>query len=375
MARSETYTWLPLDEWAKIMGYNRWEFNGFAKWPSDQRSCGNVWFQHPEMTDFVTKDELSESIKLAETVIGEYVGYNLLPTWDSAEVQPPRFRVPGYQSNVNVFNRAKSVKLPKAHVYALGQETKAVITAGVAVVRVDRDGDGFAETATVTTTLTDINVNEIRVYYPGESGADGWEIRPIKITGNVIEFPVWLIPKRNLIDGLNPIDLDPSNTANYLTTVDVYRVYNDTTTQATLVYNQGLCVEDGCAYETASNCGYVQNGELGYVVYNRYGYREPDQLWINYYSGWRGNNVRPLVTLDPYWASAVAYLAVSLLDKPLHNVAGGIESQLPSRWQEMLGERNTTKSYAVSQFMAENPFGILTQGAWFAYQRAVARRL
>jgi hypothetical protein len=79
--------------------------------------------------------------------------------------------------------------------------------------------------------------------------------------------------------------------------------------------------------------------------------------------------------LDPYWAAAVAYLAVSLLDKPLHNVAGGIESQLPSRWQEMLGERNTTKSYAVSQFMAENPFGILTQGAWFAYQRAVARRL
>lgn len=375
MANAETYTWLPLDDWAKIMGYNRWEFNGFSQWPSDKRSCGSVWYQHPEQTDMVTKAELAETISLAESMLADYVGYNLLPTWDSIETIPPRFRVPGYTSNVNVFNRPKSVRMPKAHVYALGERTKTAIELGATILRVDRDGDGFDETAQVTTTLTDINVNEVRVYYPGESGDDAWEIRPIKVAGNVIEFAIWQVPLKESVYGLNPVAMDPSDTANYETEVDVYRVYNDTTTQVTLVYNPDAECGTDCEYGTVGNCAWVQNGELGYIVYNPALYREPDQLWVNYYSGWRKNGGRPLVELDPYWAKAVAYLTVGMLDKPLHDVYGGIESQLPSRWQERLDERTPGRTVALSQFMAENPFGIVTQGAWFAYQRAVARRI
>lgn len=381
MARANTYTWLPLDEWARIMGYNRWLFNGFAQWPSDDRSCGAVWYQHPEQTDMATREEISEAISLAEDVISDYVGYNLLPRWDSIEVNPPRFRVPGYRSNVNVFNKPKSVRMPKAHVYALGQVTKTLIEAGATITRIDKDGDGFNETAQLTVAnLTDTDVNEVRVYYPGEDADDAWEIRPIKISGNNIEFPIWAIPLKRLIENLAPIEIDPALTTNYLETVDVYRVYNDTTTQVTLVYQpDSACNETECTYATVGNCGYVQNRELGYVVYNPRLYEEPDEIWVNYYSGWRRNGIRPLVEIDSYWAKAIAYLSVGFLDKPLHDNCGGIESQLPSRWQERIDVRQqdgtSARSVAITQFMAENPFGILTQGSWFAYQRATARRL
>lgn len=379
MARSDiTYTWLPLDEWGRIMGYNLWEFNNWVRSSSDKRDCGATWFQNANQSDNVSRDELAVAIQTAEQLIADYVGYNLLPTWDRTEVIPQRFKVPGYTSNVNVFNRPKSIKLPKAQVYALGQMAKTIILADAAITRISLDGDTFLETASVTVpNLTDVDPNEVRVYYPNTDGSDGWEIRPIKISGNVITFPAYLIPKRNLIDGFVAEPINSANDANYLTVVDVYRVYNDTTNQATLVYNEQPCINPpDCTKTITTNCGYVTDGELGYVVYNPLLYVEPDQVWVNYYSGARGNLTRALVEIDPYWQTAIAYLAAGLIDKELHNCCGGKNPQLASKWQDQLDERTVGKrAFLATQFMTENPFGLLTRGAWFAYQRAVARRI
>lgn len=375
MARSDIYTWLPIDEWGRIMGYNLWEMNGFSQWSSDQRSCGSTWYQSPNETDRVSRDEVAQAIKTAETLICDYVNYYLLPTWDTIEVNPPRFRTPGYKSNVNVRNYPKSVQMPKGHVYALGTKGSTAISTGVAITRVDLDGDSFNETARITVDLTGVDSNEVRVYYPGENGADAWEIRPIKISGNTIEWPIYLIPARALVNPLAPVPINPSDDSNYLTTVDVYRVYNDTSDRVTLVYFEDPACTPTCNYNVSSNCGYVQNQELGYVVYNPSLYTEPDQLWINYYSGYRANRTRSLVELDNYWAVAIAYLAAGLLDKPLYPCVGSQEPQLATHWQDRLDERTASRGWLATAFMAENPFGILTRGSWFAYQRAVARRL
>lgn len=385
MARAETYTWLPLDEWARLLGYNLWHFNGIDIGATyDGYGCGGYWVQYPYQDDKTTRDELAEAIRIAEENISEFVGFHLLPDWNRDILVPTRFHDSLYQNNVTPRGLPKSIQLNKRHVIAGGRRSSSVIEAGVSIVRVDNDNDSFQETATLDVT-TSVDVNEIRVYYPGENGSSAWEIRPVKVVDNgdgtvSISFPMYLALKREHIEGLTAPPVDGTDPTVFIDSVDVYRVYNDTTEQVQVVYapDSGDCLTDpdNCQEISYGNCLYVRNHKLGHVVYNPTLRDEPDKVDIYYFSGWRSHRVdRPNVDLDPYWKSAIAYYAAGLLDKEVHNCCGGNESQLVSRWRVEIDKSSSEGAFQVTTSIVENLFGIATRGAWYAYQRAKGRKV
>jgi hypothetical protein len=129
--------------------------------------------------------------------------------------------------------------------------------------------NGFNETAEIIFATTVTTPDELHVYYPGKSGRDEWEIRPltsITIAGGnaIIRFPKYLIPLENLIErpndpNLATIGVDGDIDANFLT-VDVYRVYGDPATQATFYYEDTLdCSSGDCIPASNSGCLFIRD--------------------------------------------------------------------------------------------------------------------
>jgi len=140
-----------------------------------------------------------------------------------------------------------------------------------------------------------------------------------------------------------------------------------------------------CDLVSVANCGYVRDGELGYVVYNNASAtynilatnRDPNQIELNYFSGHRNRRLsRPLAELDPYWKTAIAYLATAFLDRPIPNSCDGNQPLVASQWQiDLAMSAKGLPSYFVTPFIVENPFGVTTRGAWHAYNKARNKRL
>lgn len=378
MAVANTYTWLPLATWAKIMGYNPWLFAGFSQFLGTIGSeCHDVWFQDPGQSDNLSREELAYAIRDAELQIAEFVGYNLLPEWGQDLVTPPRFHRSELNSDLTTRNRAKSVKVKTNYLIQLGVQTKTLLE-NVAVVPVDLDGDGFNETARITTAHTDLDTNQIRLYYPGESGADEWEIRPVQAKGGgIFEFPMYLIPDPALVFAPVVDPIDPNQATSYIDTVDVYQVYNDTTAPVTLVYDTSDCSD--CNESSTTSCAVIEDHKYGYVKYNptfivsncRY---EPDKIRINYLAGWQGSRGRTLLDLDNYWQTTIAYLTPTFFSKPPTGCCGNEDSDRVTKWQ--LDFRSIEgKGAFVTGFLLENPFGAFTHGAWYAYNRTKNKRV
>lgn len=381
MARSTFNTWLTLDEWARIFKYNKWHFNGFSGFPcQDGYPCKRVWTQCVETADGLSsRDELALAINQAETELAEYVGFNLLPSWDFtvtntiANYDPTAPRTP-----YNARGRPKSVQVSHRLLRALGRRATTTVQASADIVRIDDDGDGFDELATVavdTSSITD--KNEVRVYYPGHAGESAWEIRPLdSVTDSEITFHMSLAAKEEAVECGNCFDpLDPEDTTNFLTTVDVVRVYTDTTTPINLVYQPDVyCETTDFSQQYSPSAGYIDDFRLGYVVYNPLGYNEPENVEIHYYSGFVGSGGRlnrALVELDYTWKLAVAYFAAGLLDNPAPTCCEGeSEGDLVSRWSENISKRTQTEMYSLTNNMLENPLGLMTRGAWYALKIA-----
>jgi len=307
--------------------------------------CGEPFFQYSwQHSDRVGTEDIAMAIQAAEKEIAAEVGYNLLPDWTKEErLTYPRPHFPGAYNlyGYNPRNMLKSVELTKGHVISGGLRTKELIEAGATITRQDDDTDGFQETCKVVVATTVTDINEIRLYYPAKSGSDAWEIRPLKTVaisgGNVtITFDVWQIRAANQMDKFDPDPLDADSAASYETTVDVYRVYNDPSTQVQFMWENypdlnccGTCV--ACSYGTQAGCFHMRNPRLGLVVPTPGTWdsddeefdsaewsacREPDQVRFWYYSGYQDLSLaRPKVQMAPYWEYAVAFYAASKLDR------------------------------------------------------------
>jgi len=186
MARSDVITWLPLDRWAEIIGIHPLHFNGLASTNLIPNNvCGDVYFNYSwQHSDRVGIEDIAMAIQQAEMEISAEVGFNLLPDWTVAERLA--FTQPGIPGVYNLIGRNprgmfNSIELRKGHVISGGVKSKAVVQAGASYVRSDVDSDGFQETCTVTVATSITDPNEIRLYYPAQSGDDAWEIRPIKV--------------------------------------------------------------------------------------------------------------------------------------------------------------------------------------------------
>lgn len=390
MARAETRTWLSLDRWAEIVGINPLHFNQFAS-QSFSDLCGQPWYQFDwQDADRAGREAIAQAIRLAEERMSQYLGYNLLPDWHDEILPYPQPVSPelfGYVYNPRY--AYKSVNLSKAYVISGGVKASSLIEAGVAIVRSDADGDTYEELCTVTVT-TDVADCEIRLYYPGESGADEWEIRPIKISsaGGVatITFKSWQIPDPDKLSTLDPSPLTAETDTNYITTVDVYRVYNDPQTQALFMWEK-LPDEECGSTATAANewstqeaCIQIRNNRLGLAMAMPGTWdatdeqfdiaamalgRDPDKVHFYYYSGWEDKQrTCPRKEMDRTLETAVAHFAATLLDRDVC-ACSNVQNYL-DYWRTDLARIGSDEAFSNSVMVLGNPFGTM-RGAVHAY--------
>lgn len=412
MARASRPTLLSLDRFAKIFQINPVHFAGGAGatvWPA-YGMCNHVWPQWAwQANDVVSREEIAAAIAAAEAQIEQVLGFNMAPRWHAQEVvqwpkpQRPEATIHG----ANTKGLARSLKARWGRVISPGRRTLFALGLDAAVVFSDDDGDGFEETATITISPVDPYTDDLRkvkVYFAGKNGAPEWEIRPVNsrsITVGLDTITItadsWLFIDPALWEaypteqGFQAIDV--STSANYVTVVDVYYEYTDTTAVSSqilwaqehassyAVWPQtctncggagcpvcGLSVQDGCFAIRNANAGMLAPFPAAYndttLQWDRSTaavYREPDMVRLWYQAGaiseryLAGDTDDPL---DDYWAEAIAYLAASRLPKKVCDCSNlGIVFDELQRDLSAQPPSRTIYLGILAPAMITNPFG------------------
>lgn len=391
-----TATWLSIDRWAQIIGMNPLHLHQLSS-PTltPGNVCGDIFFLESwHNADRVGRNDVANAIKQAELAISAEAGYNLLPDWTTEErMEYPRPANPGmlgyYGYNPSGF--MKSVETRKGYVISGGIKTKNLLDDNVAVVRSDADGDGYSETVTVTLAVTFTDTNRIHVYYSQTSGSEDWEIRPItvSISGGfaTIKFYSWQIALRTAQLAMNPSALDADDNASYETTVDVYEIYNDPSTQVQFMWENsadlnccGSCA--ACQFSTQAGCLHLREPRLGLAALSPASWdaasqsftmlewtacREPDQVRLWYYSGYMDNQrARPYVELAPEWEFAIAHFACSFLERPICGCSN--VNQFIEKWRRDAAFVSQQEGgWRLTEQMLSNKLGT-TMGALAAYR-------
>ena len=416
MARAELRPKLALDTWAKIMGVNPLHFNGVFI-PNDPPAvCEQPWLQFAWQTaDRVGREELSRAITQAEADMERHLKYRLVPDWEEDEwhptvrpMRPDLFNL----SSTDIRGFAQAVKATWGHLVSGGIKASAILSDGLgaAVAYSDPDGDTYKELATVTATVVaGQDPCEIRVYMPISNPMvlsapeDQWEIRPISVsitgtTATILFRREQAVLPQLQMDTIPPADdshlrgVDGTADANFLETVDVYRVYNDPQTQVTLMWEARGIGCDACNGSGCNQCEYAaQTGCLsarGDIKQSMVGYRpatwnattevfdvaalsvarQPDVVRLWYYAGLREKTLAcPLLEMSRDWARTVAYYATALLDRQVcacENVHTNVEY-----WQDDRAIRGK-EGLNIPTRMLDNPFGT-RRGAIYAWERVM----
>lgn len=400
MAWASTHTLLSLDRYAAIMGVNPVHFQGAAGtsyWPVSPNRNNDVWPQYSwQANDRVSREDLARAIANAERDITDVIGYWPAPMWIEQEIREfphyyrrDLFRVGGG----NVRGARVGINAAWGKIISPGQRAVSLVADSTAPVYSDEDGDGWAETATLSfaTTLTD--ACELHAYFEDKAGAQEWEIRPARsksISGGTatLVFDSWLFVDPDLqtlpptTEGWSAIVVE--DTSNYVTSVDVYREYTDTTDTSAVFYweptperlgvlcpNCGgagcqactLTTQDGCLHIRDANAGIVvpqpatySDGEWGGTCYTVC--RDPDYVKLYYRCGLTSDRWRRGIECDPlalHFAEAIAWMATARLERPF--CAGTVATALYKELQIDTSFTGTDSSYFINPIDQANPFG------------------
>jgi len=357
---------LPLETWRKIIGYAPWSFWGFAdnEIVPLTSACNDVVQKYAwQDTDAAGRYDILQAIEQAEARLTGYMRYAPAPHYIVEEHPFPRFPDERFDrlGYVDASGRWPSVQMNEGHIQKVGVLTRTLLDTD-AVVYSDPDGDGLDELATITTAVTFTDTTQVAVYVPAadrlnsDDVSEDYRIQPVKvsITGGVatIRINAWLMAKPILYEGVDRVVIDPTDSANFLSTVEVYRLYIDPTgitadtAQAKLTWETRphpyWCV-CGCNTNifTPSNSldpaaeGYamarvaLRQPELGIVALGQATYnsttdqfvqtvnwqscRPPDKVTIRAWAG------KPLVNgeMDVRMQRVVAYFATAELARPI----------------------------------------------------------
>lgn len=364
VAQPIPYTLLSLPRYARIMGLNPMHFHrGMAPairpMPMPDYGCDDIWYKYDwQDTDKVSWWQLANTILTVEQELATLVGYWAAPTWiEEDEYKYPGTYYPEYSSGgINVAGYLKGINLKYGKIISAGHRAVTLVgtatTVGGSLAYTDEDGDGLVETATIlmATALTD--PAEIKVYHVNQDGDQDWEIRSPRsktIAGGfvTIVYDAWQLIDPDLYedfpttDGIGPIDI--STTGNYVTSVDVYREYTDTTQASAQFYWESDCTICGgtgctvCTPATQTGCASVRDAEQGVIipapaVYSSGSWTpdpwtgdvEPKRLKVWYYSGARDQRFIKGVSRDPlstFWAEIIAWVTTARLERPLCSCA------------------------------------------------------
>lgn len=227
--------------YAFLTGYSECAIMGVFNPTDPFGDCENpIWFQSQ-------RDMLNYYLAEAQAEIEQVINYPLCPTYIAAEELPYQFPI---------HTRWTKIIEP-------GQRAESII-ASVSVISYATEP---ATIGPIATTVTD--VNEVRIFYPNSDREI--EARRVTITGGNVTIQ---IPKCRLV-AANALDtpeggLDYADAANFLTTVDIKRVYTDNSVNAQMVWlhrnSAGDCPQCGClrcGEHTEDVCLTVHNPNTG----------------------------------------------------------------------------------------------------------------
>lgn len=346
---------ITLSLYAQVIGIPEWLMFGVKRDNDTVGGCVDCW-------DKYTRDTIKRYLAEAQVEIEQRTEFPLVRRWISGELRPYSYPV------ASLWKR----------VYDAGVRATSTIRAGATVTHVvdDANGNPVASTVTVATTVTD--ENEIKVYYPASLGVEGpVEIDPsdIDISGGIatIYIPRWRMVLPGLLNSSRCLDYD--TTTNFLTTVDVTRVYHDSSEQGTLIWPHAnsscgyttCCVT--CGDYTHDACMYPKNQELGFW----------DVIPATYSGGsWLTNLsclcTKPIIVELNYRAgpATLSHQARDAVIRLAH-------SKMPStpcacEVQQVAWTRDRVTPEAVTRERINCPFG-LSDGAWTAWEFASAMRV
>lgn len=389
MTRASIHTSLSLSRWARILGVNPVHFSGAfgsAIWP-DNGACEDIWPQYSWQTaeELIGREDVAMAIYHAEQDIKRALRASPALEW---EVEEEHHEIPTYPS------KATLVQTDYGMLVAPGRRAVSLIDADAAVVYSDPDSDGWDERATITVATSVTDVREIKVYYAGHAGAQEWEIRPLRTVtlsgGNaIITIDAWELIDPDLWEqyptSTDFAGYDVTDSGNFVTAVDVYREYNDTTLAGVnfLPSSDGyLCCGgsgcDICSGGTYDGCFSIRNGRQGFVnvfaaTYGENGWARayPDnwrptaRVKLNYYAGYQDRAYLNRASLDPlsqYLAEAIVWLSVARLPSAVcscNNVRERVE-ELQKDASRMREGSQASPIYArfTTQDIFTNPFGM-----------------
>lgn len=398
---TETKTLLSLDRFAAVAGIHPLHFNQvFVPDIAPGSTCDVPIMQFAyQVAGRTGREDIARAIATAENMIATQLG--CLPAVDWTVEEPHTAARPFnpvlYSGGLDIRGQFNTIRTNRGYVWTGGQKGKTLVAASQAVVYTDTDGDGYFETATITVATTVTDVQELALYYPGKSGQDNWEIRPLQSVAIAAGVATIVCRREQLVQSAllftyNPQGVDGLVDANFLDEVDVYRLYNDPSQQVQLIWDAvgGLCE---CAGEGCATCGYgVENGCL-VVRDNRVGMvaaqpgtwnavsggydsalwaecRAPDRLRLWYRSGWKNSELLwPYRQMDPMWERAIVNMTMGLLQRqicscePLENAF--------MYWREDLSHSEASggksSSWQLSRGLLNNPFG-MWRGAISAWE-------
>lgn len=403
MARASTPTHLSLDRWAKLLSINPVHFGGgvgSAIWP-DNGACADIWPQHSWQTDeeLVGREEVAMTIATAEQDIKNALGYGPCAGWEIDEQQAWAYTPRNYRSFVG--------QTDYGMVIASGRRAVSEIDLAAAVVRTDPDNDSWDELATIIVSTTVTDTREIKVYFAEHAGDPEWEIRPLRkitVASGVatITLDAWLLLDPDVWERYpntaTPFGgMDVTDDANFVTTVDVYREYNDVSSPGATFYYGGdgwACCGgvgcDTCLGSSYTGCFSIQDNRLGFIrpfaatytdgawAYDTTAYCNPaKRVSLNYYAGLRDKAYLAGRSLDPlshYMAETIMWLSVARLPAAVcncNNIRDRVKD-LQNDASKMRDAAEHSPLYARFQNMDifKNPFGTRV-GEVKAWQRII----
>jgi hypothetical protein len=331
---------ITLPRYAQMIAYDECRFFGVQK-NTLPHGCKEFWTERERL------DSL-RYLNMAQAMIEEQLNYPVVPKWSANEehryTQPVRARL--------------------KHVIEPGVMAVADVAAGEPVV--DKSADPYV-IGPVATGLT--LTSEIKVFHTDTDE----EIMPSKITiaaGSLtIEIPRCRMVKPAL-KGDVPVEYD--TLSNFVDDVDVRRIYNDPSTNATLIWPHtctALCNSNGCSQDTQTACIYVLDSDIGTLSVRPATYDDgwkgvalscfrgqPYKLLLNYRAG--------LQTMSSALEDAILRLAHALM--PAEPCSCDFIQRL---WKR---DRDTPQVLTAERLNC--PFG-LSNGAWIAYRFVMNQRV
>lgn len=332
-----------LPAYTELIDYDENRFWGVYKDDSPDYGCREFWTRRE-------RRNIAKYLRVAQTMIERELHFPLCPTWIEAEARP----------------YSPAILTRKKWIISGGVQASEVIELEATV---DHSSDP-AVIGPIATTVTD--TSEVVVYHTGTNQAIVPEMVAIDSdTGELtIEIPRCRLVLPEVEKQTTPEQgIHYDQLANFAETVDVVRIYNDPSQQATLVWPHrctSSCSTNGCTEQTQASCIYIEDPEIGRISVQ-------PATYIN--GAWKRakTNCRGVpVTVRLNYLAGVPHELEDMHDAVVR-LAHSLMPEEPCGCKIIreMWKRDRDMPLALTRERENCPFG-MSNGAWIAYQFARA---